>query len=554
MRSVMNICCITRPSASAHLFHLDTANAMASHDSVRKFQQEATCILCNRFFRNPVSIMCGHIFCKDCITQEWRGSRTQYTCPKCGKRYKGALDIWPNAVVGELADLARQFKPEHAAHGRMCQLHMEEFKFFCKNDHAPICPVCRVSKDHSMHSCATIEEAVMDYKARFRVQMDKLKQKKDEMLHLKAAFDKKLKELEKKAADEQHKVETEFGRQQILLEDEKKIILFQIAKEENDWKRKLETKISKVSSQTHGLEMLLSEIDEKNEEKGAQLLLGIDAILHRCENFKYEKPEMISPDIKKYISHFPTHAPVVQELLDDSPSIDAAHGEHPSDDEGLPESPSWSHGDMWGNESAVYLENMPVAFETSAPLVRRLRHSCKSPSVFECITMDPNTAHPSITLSEDLRSASRLSTEKHIYPDWWHFDTSACVLGSRGFTEGIHCWNVEVNAPLSSWAIGVALESVKRKESFGLYPSEGVWVLQMEQGYLQANTMPESYLPNHSGLTQITVCLNCEEGKVVFSNSDTEKHIHTFSTPFFKETVFPFFCLSNDGVHVKVSP
>ncbi|XP_078501895.1 E3 ubiquitin-protein ligase TRIM17-like isoform X3 [Lissotriton helveticus] len=500
MRSVMNICCITRPSASAHLFHLDTANAMASHDSVRKFQQEATCILCNRFFRNPVSIMCGHIFCKDCITQEWRGSRTQYTCPKCGKRYKGALDIWPNAVVGELADLARQFKPEHAAHGRMCQLHMEEFKFFCKNDHAPICPVCRVSKDHSMHSCATIEEAVMDYKARFRVQMDKLKQKKDEMLHLKAAFDKKLKELE-----------------------------------------------------------------------------GIDAILHRCENFKYEKPEMISPDIKKYISHFPTHAPVVQELLDDSPSIgatssassvesvvpdlsmpeetdNAAHGEHPSDDEGLPESPSWSHGDMWGNESAVYLENMPVAFETSAPLVRRLRHSCKSPSVFECITMDPNTAHPSITLSEDLRSASRLSTEKHIYPDWWHFDTSACVLGSRGFTEGIHCWNVEVNAPLSSWAIGVALESVKRKESFGLYPSEGVWVLQMEQGYLQANTMPESYLPNHSGLTQITVCLNCEEGKVVFSNSDTEKHIHTFSTPFFKETVFPFFCLSNDGVHVKVSP
>ncbi|KAJ1134887.1 hypothetical protein NDU88_001333 [Pleurodeles waltl] len=488
-------------------------------------------------------------------------------------------DVTVSPYVSELADLARQFKPEHADHGRVCQQHLEEFKFFCKNDHVPICPVCRVSKDHSMHSCTTIEEAVMDYKGKFRVQMDKLKQKKDEMLHLKATFDKKLKELERKAAEEHHRVQTEFGRQQILLEDEKKIILFQIAKEENDWKQKLETKISKVSSQTHGLEMLMAEIEEKNEEKGAQLLLGVDAILHRCENFKYEKPDVISPDIKKYISHFPTRAPVVQELLDDSPSIryassassdesvvpdlalklpeetdNATHGEDLSGDEGQHNMPIWSHGDMWGNESAVYFENTPVAFETSAPVDRGVPHSHESRAVSECITMDPNTAHPSITLAEDLRSATRLSTERHIYQDWMHFDTSACVLGSRGFTEGKHCWNVEVNAPLSSWAIGVALESVKRKDSFGLFPSDGVWVLQMEQGYLQANTVPESYLPSHSGLTRFTVCLNCEDGKVVFSNTDTETLIHTFNTPSFKEAVFPFFCLSTEGVHVKVSP
>ncbi|XP_069098096.1 uncharacterized protein [Pleurodeles waltl] len=332
-----------------------------------------------------------------------------------------------------------------------------------------------------------------------------------------------------------------------------------------------------------------------------------------CENFKYEKPDVISPDIKKYISHFPTRAPVVQELLDDSPSIkkpdvispdikkyishfpnrapvvqellddspsiryassassdesvvpdlalklpeetdNATHGEDLSGDEGQHNMPIWSHGDMWGNESAVYFENTPVAFETSAPVDRGVPHSHESRAVSECITMDPNTAHPSITLAEDLRSATRLSTERHIYQDWMHFDTSACVLGSRGFTEGKHCWNVEVNAPLSSWAIGVALESVKRKDSFGLFPSDGVWVLQMEQGYLQANTVPESYLPSHSGLTRFTVCLNCEDGKVVFSNTDTETLIHTFNTPSFKEAVFPFFCLSTEGVHVKVSP
>ncbi|XP_069490927.1 E3 ubiquitin-protein ligase TRIM17-like isoform X2 [Ambystoma mexicanum] len=581
--------------------------AMATHENVRLFQREATCTICHRFFTKPVSIMCGHIFCQECIMQEWKCNKGQCTCPKCGKRFKGSMNFWPNKLVAELADLAREFKPEHADCWRMCQAHREVFKFFCQCDRVPICPVCRVSKEHCMHPCITIEEAVMDYKAKFRVQMDHLKRKKDEMLQLKAAFDKKMKDLERKAAEEHQRVEAEFGRQQVLLEDEKQIILFQIKKEEKDWKQKLDNNINKVSSQTHSLEMVMAEIEEKNAEKGAQLLSGVDCILHRCENIMCEKPKMICPEIKKYICHFPPRTPFVEELTDDRTSkgafcaacaggetcpdkekhrfslnadndrescsstgssvgsmspdctqlqpteIDSdAHEPHQCREKNH-ETPEWSHGDMWENESVAYFENLAAVSEVS-PVDQQVRHTKECTAVHECMTLDPMTAHPSIIISEDLRSATRVATESQMYDEWRHCDTCACVLGSKGFTQGIHSWDVEVGSALSSWAVGVALESVKCKEPVGLFPKEGVWVLEMEHGYLQANTEPQSYLPSNCSLSRITVCLNCDAGRITFCNTETNMHIHTFHTPGFTEAVFPFFCLSTEGVHFRLSP
>ena len=81
------------------------------------------------------------------------------------------------------------------------------------------------------------------------------------------------------------------------------------------------------------------------------------------------------------------------------------------------------------------------------------------------VTLDPNTADPILSLSEDLTRV-RLSDERQQVPDnperfdgWWW------VLGSEGFSSGRHCWDVEVGG--EGWVVGLVKESIRRKEACG---------------------------------------------------------------------------------------
>nr|XP_008103863.1 PREDICTED: uncharacterized protein LOC103278042 [Anolis carolinensis]XP_008103864.1 PREDICTED: uncharacterized protein LOC103278042 [Anolis carolinensis] len=45
---------------------------------------EGTCPICLEYFKDPVNLeSCGHHFCKTCLTQYWRESNTESTCPQC---------------------------------------------------------------------------------------------------------------------------------------------------------------------------------------------------------------------------------------------------------------------------------------------------------------------------------------------------------------------------------------------------------------------------------------------------------------------------------------
>ncbi|XP_067319418.1 myb/SANT-like DNA-binding domain-containing protein 7 [Anolis sagrei] len=45
---------------------------------------EGTCPICLEYFKDPVNLeSCGHHFCKTCLTQYWRESSTESTCPQC---------------------------------------------------------------------------------------------------------------------------------------------------------------------------------------------------------------------------------------------------------------------------------------------------------------------------------------------------------------------------------------------------------------------------------------------------------------------------------------
>ncbi|XP_054906127.1 nuclear factor 7, ovary-like [Poeciliopsis prolifica] len=158
---------------------------------------------------------------------------------------------------------------------------------------------------------------------------------------------------------------------------------------------------------------------------------------------------------------------------------------------------------------------------------------------FSAVVLDPNTAHPELTPADDLSAAAH--GERVKLPDNpERFGRCRAVLGSEGFTSGSHSWEVEVGEG-GGWEVGVAAESADRKGSVG----SGSWRIGLDGAFLAFFPPARSSILVVKPPRRIRVHLDCERGKLSFSDADTGGHIHTFSHCF-TEKLFPFFSIKKE--------
>ncbi|KFV10138.1 E3 ubiquitin-protein ligase TRIM39, partial [Tauraco erythrolophus] len=133
----------------------------AECDPLESLQKEASCSICLDYFRDPVSINCGHSFCRDCITRCSGKSDRRFSCPQC-RGIAQKRKFRPNRELRNLAEIAKRLssKTGHGAGaGNLCPKHQEPLKLFCQEDRTAICVVCDRSHAHRAHAVAPIEEA-----------------------------------------------------------------------------------------------------------------------------------------------------------------------------------------------------------------------------------------------------------------------------------------------------------------------------------------------------------------------------------------------------------
>uniref|UniRef100_A0AAY5EVX0 Uncharacterized protein n=1 Tax=Electrophorus electricus TaxID=8005 RepID=A0AAY5EVX0_ELEEL len=154
------------------------------------------------------------------------------------------------------------------------------------------------------------------------------------------------------------------------------------------------------------------------------------------------------------------------------------------------------------------------------------------------VTLDPNTAHPHLHLSDDLTTAECRPQTSLLPDNPERFEVYPCVLGSEGFNSGTHCWDVDVGGS-EYWALGVIRESESRK---GSSVWDSVWSLHYSKSsneyWISCPGQADHVLTPTEKLQRVRVQLDWDRGKVTFTDLITSSHLHTI-THTFTDTVFP---------------
>ncbi|XP_059358488.1 E3 ubiquitin-protein ligase TRIM35-like isoform X2 [Carassius carassius] len=165
------------------------------------------------------------------------------------------------------------------------------------------------------------------------------------------------------------------------------------------------------------------------------------------------------------------------------------------------------------------------------------------------VILDPNTAHPRLVLSDDLTSV-RYSGNQSLPDNPERFDSHPCVLGSKGFNSGTHCWDVELKQS-SDWILGVTTASNQRK-GWDFYDTD-VWSVWYDEDgvYWFEEFDSGSGFRVERNLDRVRVNLDYERGTVSFSDPVTNTHLHTFTTTF-THTLFAFFWCYDSSSSLRI--
>ncbi|XP_054834154.1 zinc finger protein RFP-like [Eublepharis macularius] len=474
---------------------------MAARSLIKEFCEEITCSVCLEYFKEPVILDCGHNFCQACLTQCWEEPGRGTSCPQCRESFQ-QRNFKPNWQLANLVELVKKLQTGKGAEGkwRMCERHQEPLKLFCNDDQASICVVCDRSMGHRNHNVLPMEEAFLEYKKEIQSQLQSLEHERETFKEHKVVEDQKSQTLLVQLEAEKEKTKLAFQRMQSFLEQQERLRLSQLEKLEGEIKIRDEENLTRFSEEISELNHQILDREEKFQQLENRFVQDPKTILNRYE-MKTER-----------------------QLLEVPPIVEQTH--------------------------RIYLEQTPGLQKALEACEESLKEALVQVLRKVNVTLDPDTAHPCLFISKDLKSVTRSQTVQNLPNNPERFDTLQSVLGREKFTSGRHSWEVEVLNGQALWGVGVARESVQRKGNIFHNPAAGFWVVQTASRYdsfsgrtswqMTASTSSQSTVLSGVIPQKIQVSLDYEEGRVEFFVAN--QRLFAFpSSSFCGEVLCPYF-------------
>uniref|UniRef100_A0A3B4AES1 Tripartite motif containing 14 n=1 Tax=Periophthalmus magnuspinnatus TaxID=409849 RepID=A0A3B4AES1_9GOBI len=126
-----------------------------SHRPVSLYAEDLNCPVCLCIFTEPVTLTCGHSFCRSCIT-----ALPSAQCPQCRAVLpaKGEAErLVTNHILKSLSEKGKQTVAQEDQ--LLCLEHDEKLKLFCVTDQRLACIICRDGEEHDGHKFKPVKEA-----------------------------------------------------------------------------------------------------------------------------------------------------------------------------------------------------------------------------------------------------------------------------------------------------------------------------------------------------------------------------------------------------------
>ncbi|XP_071396162.1 E3 ubiquitin-protein ligase TRIM39-like [Centroberyx affinis] len=522
-------------------------------------EEQFLCSICLDVFTDPVAIPCGHNFCKNCITQHWDIS-VQCQCPMCKIIFNTRPELHVNTFISEMAAQFRKsaqmkasscpdqrcakpgevpcdvctgtklkalksclvclasycethlephqrmtglkrhklIDPVENLEGRMCKEHDKPLELFCKTDQMCVCLLCTVL-DHMSHQFVPLKEGYEGKKA--------------ELGKTEAEIRQKIQERRLKIQELKHSVE--------------------LSKEDAD--REIADSVQVFTALMQSVERGQAELIETIQEKQK-------TTEKHAEGFIKELEQEISELMKRtaeveQLSHTEDHL----HLLQSFPSLNTP-----------PHTKDWT-------EVSVHRSSYEGTVRRAvAQLEETLRKEKEKLSVdvelkrvqqyAVDVTLDPDTAHPYLILSDDGRQVNHGDVRKNLPDNPERFSICVRVLGKQSFSSGRFYYEVQVKGK-TEWGLGVARGSISRKGKITTTPENGYWTVWLSNGNeYEASADPPVLLSLKSKPQKVGVFVDYEEGLVSFYDVEAAALIYSFTGCTFTEKLYPIFCpCVNDG-------
>ncbi|KAM4615080.1 E3 ubiquitin-protein ligase TRIM39-like [Polymixia lowei] len=528
-------------------------------------EEQFQCSICLDVFTEPVSIQCGHTFCKTCITKYWDDSDL-CQCPLCKMVFSERPVIHVNVVLLEMAaqfsksvqirtacppdqehtkevdvscdmctglknkalksclvclasycethlephERVASFKkhtlinPVENLEDRVCKKHERPLELFCRTDQTCVCQFC-IEGDHRTHDTVPIEE--------------EYREKKTQMRKKESAVQQMIQEREVKVREIKQSVE-------LSRKDTKQNIA-----DQNEFFTSLVDFIEKSQAE------VIDEIEEKQE-----------ATERRAEGLIKELEQEITELKKKgteleQLSHTEDHL----HLLHSSPSLSTP-----------PPNKDWSDIHVHSGLSKKTLRRSLT--ELKETLTQEIEKWCDGGVEFKRIqqyavdvTLDPDTANPNLILSQDGKQVHYGDVNKNLPDNPERFSLHIFVLGKQSFSSGRFYYEVEVKEK-TGWYLGVIRESINRKRSVILKHMNGCWTISLDNGEYKARNDQLVLLSLKEKPQIVGVFVDYEEGLVSFYDVEAKDHIYSFTNCTFTDKLFPLFCPGTNYDGTNSSP
>ncbi|KAI4798434.1 hypothetical protein KUCAC02_022058 [Chaenocephalus aceratus] len=522
-------------------------------------EDQFLCSICLDVFTDPVAIPCGHNFCKACISEHWdRNVPSQ--CPNCKEVFNIKPELRINTFISEMAAQFRQSAQQKASSSSSEQ-HV------VKPGEVP-CDVCTGTRLKALKSCLVCLESycethlephltraglkkhqlidpVENLEGRMCVKHDKLlelfcqtdqvcvcihctysEHKTHDVVPLKEGYEGKKAELGK----------TEAEIQQMIQKRRLKI---------QEMSRSVELSKEGADREIADGVQVFTALKESVERSQAEL---IDTIKEKQRETE-EQAEGFIKELEQEVSELKKRSSEVEQL---SRSEDQLHL--------LQSFTSLSAAPPTKNWTEVRVR--PPSYEGTvrravAQLEETLRKQMKKLLEVELkrvqqseveVTLDPDTAHPSLILSDDGKQVTHGDVRKNLPDNPERFDLCPNVLAKQSFSSGRFYHEVQVKGK-TQWVLGVVRESINRKGDITLNPQNGYWVIWLRnENEYSACAGPSVRLSLKSQPEKVGVFVDYEEGLVSFYDVDAAALIYSFTGCCFKEKLYPLFSPSlNDG-------